>query len=77
VHHKGHGGFEAWGWCGNDLPMLTSGAGWQDFGVLSQSLYDKKKPGRPLPASVWPVRLLGQRVGLTSTGMCPFYLFIF
>ena len=21
VHHKGPGGFEAWGWCGNDPPV--------------------------------------------------------
>jgi hypothetical protein len=23
VHHKGLGGFEALGWCGNDLPVGT------------------------------------------------------
>jgi hypothetical protein len=36
AHHKGHVGFEAWGWHGSDLPVGTWQAGWRDFVALSQ-----------------------------------------
>jgi hypothetical protein len=61
VHHKGRGGFEAWGWHDSDPPVGTSWAGWRDCGVLSLSLQEIKT-GQPLPASAWPARLPGQRV---------------
>ena len=44
VHHKGCGGFDAWGWPGSDPPVGTQQAGWRDFGVLSQYPGDKNSP---------------------------------
>jgi hypothetical protein len=76
VHHKEHGGFEAWGRLGKDLPVGTLRAAWRDCGDLSYSLHNMKT-GWELPSSTWPVRPAEQRVADTSTGMCTFVFKIF
>ena len=50
------------GLAGVVTPVGTYQAGWRDFGVLSKSLQQDKKPiGWPLPASIWLASPMGQR----------------